>query len=110
MHERLGIDTIDWEIVHRILRTFLPVESHIWIFGSRARGSHRRASDLDLAVDAGRPLTPDERLSLADAFEISELPWRVDIIDMYETEGIFRKNVESDRIPLWLGDESPEPL
>jgi predicted nucleotidyltransferase len=42
-----------------ILAANLPRDATVWVFGSRATGRARRYSDLDLAIDAGRPLTLD---------------------------------------------------
>lgn len=90
----------DRRIVEQILRSSLPAESKIWIFGSRARGTEKRSADLDLAIDAGRAMTGDERLSLEIAFEESELAYRVDVVDVYEITGVFRENIERERIPF----------
>ncbi|MEJ5210134.1 MAG: nucleotidyltransferase domain-containing protein [Burkholderiales bacterium] len=52
------------------------------LFGSLARGRAHWESDLDLAVDAGRPLTPDEHISLIE--ELGQALGRpVDLIDLY---------------------------
>lgn len=45
-------------------------------------GAARRGSDLDQAIDAGRPLTMRESGALADAFEESDLPHTVDLVDV----------------------------
>ena len=74
---------IDLAAVHRrpvlnILRAHLPASAKLWVFGSRATGRARRYSDLDLAIDIGRPMTLDETAALAEAFSDSDLPYRVD--------------------------------
>ncbi|HEY1258356.1 MAG TPA: nucleotidyltransferase domain-containing protein [Stellaceae bacterium] len=71
----------DRKLVLGILAAHLPPESTVWVFGSRAIGRARRYSDLDLAIDAGRPLTLDETAILRDAFSDSDLSYKVDIID-----------------------------
>jgi predicted nucleotidyltransferase len=63
------------EIVKSILRAALPPGASVWVFGSRATGATKPSSDLDLAIDAGRPLTRNEHAALADAFEDSDLPY-----------------------------------
>ena len=51
------------------------------VFGSVARGTARADSDLDLAVDAGRSLSAEERRALIeDLAEVSGRP--VDLIDL----------------------------
>lgn len=52
------------------------------LFGSTAKGNARRDSDLDLAVDAGRPLTINEKMQLiADLSEATGRP--IDLVDLY---------------------------
>jgi predicted nucleotidyltransferase len=44
------------EIIIRLLDALFPGVK-IYLFGSRARGTHRPTSDIDLALDAGRELS-----------------------------------------------------
>lgn len=53
----------------------------VLLFGSVARGTARPDSDLDLAIDLGRPLTADDKLALIDALaNASGRP--VDLVDL----------------------------
>ncbi len=74
--------TQDLAIVRDVLAAHAPPDAVVRVFGSRARGLARRGSDLDLAIDAGRPLTSRESGALADAFEESDLPYTVDLVDV----------------------------
>jgi len=87
-------------LVVGILRVHLPAGAAVWVFGSRATGRARRYSDLDLAVDAGRPLSLDETGALAEAFSDSDLPYRVDIVDWQMISEAFRRLIAADRLPL----------
>jgi len=92
--------------VRAILRQHLPEHAKVWVFGSRAAGKAYRGSDLDLAIDMGQELPSKTESSLHFAFEDSDLPWTVDIVDMRRVEGIFRQNVKRDRLPLyWHADD-----
>jgi predicted nucleotidyltransferase len=93
-------------IVLDLLARHLPHGANVWVFGSRARGQPRRYSDLDLAIDAGRPLTPDEAAMLREAFEESDLPWRVDIVDWHSIDDRFRRAITPQMLPL-LGAAAP---
>jgi predicted nucleotidyltransferase len=83
-----------------ILAANLPRDATVWVFGSRATGRARRYSDLDLAIDAGRPLTLDELARLAEAYSESELPYRVDIVDWQSIDDRFRQMIAAERIQL----------
>ena len=76
-----------------LLRAHLPSAAAVWVFGSRATGRARRYSDLDLAIDAGRRLTIDETATLREAFEESDLPYRVDIVDWNTVNEGFRSRM-----------------
>ena len=90
-HRRLVLD---------ILRAHLPRRTKTWVFGSRVTGRARRYSDLDLAIDAGRPLTLDEIAELAEAFSDSDLPYKVDLVDWHDIGDHWRQTIAAERLPL----------
>lgn len=90
----------DNTIVVSILKSLLPSDSRVYVFGSRAKGQVKRSSDLDLAIDLGRPLTRAETLTLADAFEESDLPFRVDVVDLSIASGTMRKTILNEGLLL----------
>lgn len=86
-------------IVDAILARLVPTVS-VCVFGSRATGQHaRRYSDLDLALMTREPLPPDQLAELAEAFEESDLPWTVDVIDWAAAGAVFRQRVAADLRP-----------
>ena len=87
-------------IVRAILGANLPPAATVWAYGSRATGRAGRFSDLDLAIDAGRPLSVDETARLREAFTESDLPFRVDLLDWQTVEAGFRQTIAADRITL----------
>lgn len=87
-------------LVQDLLAKHLSPDARVWVFGSRITGRAWRYSDLDLAIDAGRPLTLDETADLRDAFDESDLPYRVDIVDWCAISDAFRRVIAADRRPL----------
>jgi predicted nucleotidyltransferase len=85
----------DLAAVRAILAAHLPADALVWVFGSRANGRARRGSDLDLAVDAGRVLSREEASDLAYAFEESDLPYTVDVVDLRQITPAFRAAIDS---------------
>jgi predicted nucleotidyltransferase len=68
------------QIVLEILAEHVP-DCQVWAFGSRVRGKAKPHSDLDLAV-RGDGILDFARLGhLEEAFEESDLPMRVDVVD-----------------------------
>lgn len=98
----LAVRPDELAIVLDILARHVPgVE--VWAFGSRARGTAKPHSDLDLAVIAGQPLPLAQGAALAEAFAESDLPWRVDIVDWATTGEAFRRLIEHHRVVLQRG-------
>jgi type I restriction enzyme S subunit len=96
-------------LVTEILRQHLPAASRVWVVGSRATGRARRYSDLDLAIDAGQRLTLDQFAILREAFEESDLPFAVDLIDWAAAGERFRSLSAGERCPLIAPQHPPDP-
>jgi len=100
VNRAIDLRPIDREVVASVIAAHLPAGATVLVFGSRAVGRVRRASDLDLAIDAGRPLRLDEEAALAVAFEDSALPFTVDVVDLHAVSERFREIVRRDGIPF----------
>jgi len=87
------------EIICDILRTALNGES-VYVFGSRARGDHRKTSDIDLAIVGLKPMTIAVRSRLEFGFSDSDLPFKVDVVDLLTVDEAFKKIIEADAIAL----------
>jgi len=90
----------DVALLRDTLRRHLPAGVKAFVFGSRARGSARPYSDLDLALEWGRPLGLDIIAELAEALSESDLPYKVDIIDLAIVEPSFAHRIERDAVPM----------
>ena len=80
--------------IRRILGIHLP-GCEVWAFGSRVKGSARPWSDLDLVVVGTDPIHWNELGMLTEAFQESELPFRVEVVDWHSTSPAFREVIES---------------
>ena len=96
----VDIRPVDLVRVWAVLDDALPTGAEVYVFGSRARGTGKRGSDLDLAVDAGRALTRDEAGRIADGFEESDLPYTVDVLDLQAASETFKAVIARDRVDL----------
>ena len=84
-----------------LLQRHLP-GTEAWVYGSRAKWTSRPQSDLDLVVFA----TPEQRRgvgNLREAFEESDLPFRVDMFVWDEVPETFREQIELERVVLVEG-------
>ncbi len=78
------------EIIRNILADYVP-EAEVRVFGSRITGKARPFSDLDLVVVSEAKLDWRILADLKEAFEESDLPFRVDVIDWHTINDNFRK-------------------
>lgn len=89
------------QIVHDILNRYLPAQTTVWVFGSRAHGPARKFSDLDLLLDhAGKALPDAILIPIADAFDNSALPYSVDLVDWNVISEDFKQHIQSDKVLL----------
>ncbi len=90
-------------LISTILQHYLPVNCQVYLFGSRANGKAKPYSDVDLALkDGDNQLALDLLLELGRAFSESDLPYRVDLIDLNDLSDDFRTAIEPDLLPLAL--------
>lgn len=86
--------------VREILAAHLPA-GRVFAFGSRVRGTARRFSDLDLAVQAERPLELEILGALRSAFSQSDLPIKVDVVDWATLGEPLRGVIASELVALY---------
>ncbi|WP_428487287.1 nucleotidyltransferase family protein [Rhodopila sp.] len=77
-----------------------PAGPRAWILGSRATGTVRRYSDLDVALEGNNPLGHAVLGQITEALSVSDLPFKVDVLDLRVTEAGFQAVIEPDMITL----------
>jgi predicted nucleotidyltransferase len=72
----------------------------VYLFGSRATGVHTQISDFDIAVEAAEDVSRE--LSVArEKLELSNIPFKVDLVDLRDTSKAFARLVHAEGILLW---------
>jgi type I restriction enzyme S subunit len=99
----------EWEIVRGLIERHVPGRE-VWAFGSRAKGSAKPFSDLDLAILGDQPLTLSTLAGLADDFSESDLTFKVDIVDWATTGERFRQVIEAERVIIQRPASGNEPI
>lgn len=82
-----------------LLRSHLPQQTAVHLFGSRARGQNRWNFDFDLWIDADLDIVTKSKLE--EAIEESIIPFKVDIVTTRQLNGEFGKLVRKDAI-RWM--------
>ena len=97
MHS-LMISPQELNIVKTIFQNRMPSGIKVFVFGSRATGTAGKFSDLDLAIDANQtPLDFFKTAELREAFDESDLPYKVDIVDLNEMSKKFKSLIDRDK-------------
>lgn len=87
--------------IRKIFDKTLPQGIHVYLFGSRARGTNRKYSDMDLALESSSAIASDVMLKLYDEFEESDLPFRTEIVDILKVDADFRDHIQPDLIKIY---------
>lgn len=79
--------------VKQILTEHFP-ECEVRAFGSRVTQTAKNYSDLDLTIVGQNALDSDRFRHLKEAFEESDLPFRVDVLDWHRISESFHTVIE----------------
>lgn len=101
----LDLNQRDWSEVRRILTQYVP-EYEVWAFGSRASGTAKTYSDLDIVILTEHPLPLGRMATIKDAFDESDLPIRVDVVDWAATGASFREIIRLSYVVIQEGHTS----
>ena len=82
----------------KIIHSVLP-GCKIYLFGSRARKNHSLGSDIDIAIDANKPIKLKKIYLIQDKIEKTNIPQNVDIVDLYSASDVFKQEVANDGVP-----------
>lgn len=94
-----GLSAAEISDIVKSIRLHLP-KSKIYAFGSRVSGTHRKYSDLDLALDNGSPIEFELLEKIKERLSESNLPIIIDIVDYRSATRDFRSIVDRQKVEL----------
>jgi predicted nucleotidyltransferase len=77
-------------MIQNILDQHLPNQSVI-AFGSRVKDTAQKTSDLDLCIMGEQSLSFEAMAHLRDAFSLSTIPYKIDIVEWANVSPAFQK-------------------
>jgi len=83
----------------RIITKHAPT-CKVYLFGSRAKGTHAESSDVDLAIDCGNEISPQIMGLIKESIEESVIPYFVDVVDFNVADEELKKQIIKHGI-LW---------
>ena len=95
------------ERVQHILAEHVP-ECEVRAYGSRVTWTAKDYSDLDLAVVGSEPFNLRRMRQLKEAFEESDLPIRVDVVDWHTLSDGFKKKITEEYEVIKEGESAGE--
>lgn len=77
-----------------------PKICRVFIFGSQATNKARKFSDIDIGIESSKTIPWWKIAVIEEAFEESDLPYTVDVVDFNSVSEKFRKVAEKNFIDL----------
>jgi predicted nucleotidyltransferase len=97
---KFGLTDIEISSIKKIIKAYIRQPGvKAFIFGSRAHKSAAKWSDIDIGLD-GDPLSLETFNALLEAFEESDLPYKVDLVAFQHVSEEFKKIAYTSIIPL----------
>jgi len=85
--------------IRQVLREHIPLQTRIYLYGSRAKGDNRWNSDYDLWIDG--EISRRKLNEIIEKLEESFVPFRVEIVTTQQLTGRFGERVKQEARP-WI--------
>lgn len=78
------------------------INIQLWMFGSRARGNHKKHSDVDVLFEVPKDLNIQTGFffELKENIENSKFPYKIDLVSRAELSKEYSNQIESEKIPI----------
>lgn len=90
----IDLDNKYIDFIKNTVKKFLP-DCKIYFFGSRVKGTAKKYSDADIALDSPK-LNENILYKIKNEFENSTIPYEVDVIDINNISERFLKQIKND--------------
>lgn len=98
--QQAHIHPLDYAEITQALAPLLQMQSgQIKLFGSRARGDARLASDIDLALCSEARISPWLLAEARERLENSRIPFRVDLVEYATASPELKQAIDREGIP-----------
>lgn len=99
---RKCMEMVEKELKEKIIRMIAAIvpNAKIILFGSRARGTARKSSDIDIAIDAGEQLPRIVLGEINSIFEASNIMLRIQVLDYNNIDNDIKSSIDKEGI-VW---------
>ncbi|HLD84424.1 MAG TPA: nucleotidyltransferase domain-containing protein [Coxiellaceae bacterium] len=84
--------------INLIKKILAPYPNTFFVFGSRAKSTHKKFSDLDLCYK--KDISDLVIAEIADTFDKSDLPFKVDLVAWHRCTPQFQIQIQNDLVPV----------
>jgi predicted nucleotidyltransferase len=82
-----------------ILSVLFP-QAKIYLFGSRARGTHYNTSDIDIGIEGAEPFSWSSIDEANEMLAMIKTPYKIEVVDLNALEDTFKSIVDKQKV-LW---------
>lgn len=82
-----------------VISALIP-DAKIYLFGSRVRDTNAEWADIDIALDAGRPLSLQDVDEVKSMFGESNIMYKIDVVDFHQINDVMREEILRERV-VW---------
>lgn len=94
-----NIDKETKEKIINLISALMP-KVKIILFGSRARGTHGKWSDIDIALDAGKILPVADVDEIKSIFKGTNIPYKIEIVDFHSVSKDMQSAIKNEGV-IW---------
>jgi predicted nucleotidyltransferase len=93
------MNTIPQEKIIKVIEIFFP-DATIYLFGSRVKDNYKETSDIDIAIDAGKPMSMTERGQINSMLDALNIPQNIDVVDFHRAPQALKDSIVREGI-IW---------
>ena len=97
MTKETGISQEIREKIIALLNALFP-SVKIYLYGSRASGIFRPQSDIDIAIDTGKPLDIGDLGEARSILEAAKIAFKIDLVDLKTAAADFKDRILREAI------------
>ena len=94
-----GLSQKEFEFLMHAFEPLMTAGARLYLFGSRARGSQQKFSDIDVLIEP-ETVSRAQISEISDSLEQSNFPYKVDMVMISELAEAYKSSVLNDRILL----------
>jgi predicted nucleotidyltransferase len=93
-------NSIPLDIKEKIVKLISAIMPNVKIilFGSRARNTASKWSDIDIALDAGKPLSNTKVDEIKSILQATNIPYKIEIVDFHMVTEQMKQSISKEGI------------